>query len=462
MNSAGTIAAVFSKSKRKESKVYLGKIQGSFFGKEYLTESELNHHVHIVGASGFGKTVLLSHIIRQRIEQGKGLLFIDLKGDIETITKFKSYAAAVDRENDVSIFSLGHKDISSTYNLIGNGSATEIRDRIMLSLNWSEEFYKNQAASFLLRLLIGLCWLRDNRSETLDLSTLYRCLSRQEAIEEACLRVPESERFARENLEGVATSARSSDYWNSLQGLRTQLESMVLSDFGPLLATSERAIDMFKVVQNSGIVFIFLDTRRYGETAKQVGKFILQELKSVSAKVDAEVPKELRKPFSVIIDEFADLAQEDFISFLDRARSSRMSIVVAHQELCDLDRISPEFAGRLMGNTSTVYAFLQKRAESAEILSGIAGTRSVKKTTERYSRQFFLNIPSGETSVRETEEFVIHPNVIKSLNVGTCVCIKKYPISRAFVVNVALDTVDAKSAEAGNRPKVRLKLTPRI
>jgi hypothetical protein len=27
----------------------------------------------------------------------------------------------------------------------------------------------------------------------------------------------------------------------------------------------------------------------------------------------------------------------------------------AHQEICDLQRISPEFAGRLMGNTSTLY-----------------------------------------------------------------------------------------------------------
>lgn len=95
-----------------------------------------------------------------------------------------------------------------------------------------------------------------------------------------------------------------------------------------------------------------------------MGRFILQDLKSVSARVDAEVPKDERKHFSVIVDEFADLAQEDFIGFLDRARSSKMSIVVAHQEICDLQRISPEFAGRLMGNTSTLYAFLQKRPEN--------------------------------------------------------------------------------------------------
>ena len=52
-----------------------------------------------------------------------------------------------------------------------------------------------------------------------------------------------------------------------------------------------------------------------------------------------------------------------------------MSIAVAHQEICDLQRISPEYAGRLMGNTSTLYAFIQKRPESPEMISGIAGTK---------------------------------------------------------------------------------------
>ncbi len=167
-----------------------------------------------------------------------------------------------------------------------------------------------------------------------------------------------------------------------------------------------------------------------------MGRFILQDLKSVSAKVDAELPVNQRRPYSIIIDEFADLAQEDFIGFLDRARSSKMSVVVAHQEICDLQRISPEFAGRLMGNTSTLYAFLQKRSESAEIISGIAGTRKTKEQTVQMKGLGFLTHPTGMQSVKEVEEFVIHPNIIKSLRVGKCVCVKKYPEARAYLVEV--------------------------
>lgn len=68
-----------------KDKVTLGKVSGSLWREETLSEGQLNHHVHIVGASGFGKTVLISHIVKQRIAQGKGLLFIDLKSDMTTI-----------------------------------------------------------------------------------------------------------------------------------------------------------------------------------------------------------------------------------------------------------------------------------------------------------------------------------------------------------------------------------------
>ena len=163
----------------------------------------------------------------------------------------------------------------------------------------------------------------------------------------------------------------------------------------------------------------------------------MQDLKATSSRIDSEVPRESRKRFTCVVDEFADFAQEDFIGFLDRARSSRMSIVVAHQELCDLERISPEFAGRLISNCSTTYAFLKKRQESAEAICGMAGTRTVWKTTRQTSRFGFFDLDSGNGSRREVEEFVIHPNTIKSLPVGRCICIKKYPRARAHIVNIS-------------------------
>lgn len=284
-------------------RIALGKVSGSLWRKEELTEGQLNHHVHIVGASGYGKTVLISHIIKQRIQQGKGLLFIDLKGDIETIMKFSKFVADSDRIEDLQIFSLSDQKLSIPYNLIEDGTPTQLRDKIMLALNWSEEFYKNQSASFLLKVLIGLCYLRDKQSFRFHLGTVLEAASNSEFIEGLSLKVPESERRVKSALEDCYNFLNSQDNYKSLQGLRTQIESLVLSDFGDMIASEDPGINLYDTVSNGKIAFVFLDSRRYGETAKSVGRFILQDLKMASAKVDAEVPKEQRRPFTVIIDE---------------------------------------------------------------------------------------------------------------------------------------------------------------
>lgn len=422
--------------------IILGRLQGGslFWKKERLTEGELNHHVHIVGASGFGKTVLLSHIIKQSIDQGKGILFVDLKGDIETIMKFSKFAADADRITDLQIFSLSNQKISLPYNLIEGGTANQLRDKIMSSLVWSEEYYKHVAGSFLLKLLMGLVYLRDVKHKSFGLGEILKATSSVEAIEDIFLemsggshRAPEKVKQA---VEGCVEFLKQNDNFKSLQGLRAQLESLVISDFGEMICSSEGGINLFDSVRTNKITYMFLDSRRYGESSKAVGKFILQDLKTVSARIDAELPLAERKPFTVIIDEFADLAQEDFIGFLDRARSSKMSIVVAHQEICDLKKISAEFVGRLMGNTSTTYAFLQKLPDSAELISGMAGTRTVWKTTKQTQSVFFVPMDTGGGSKREVEEFNIHPNLIKSLGVGQCVVVKKYPRARSYLVKV--------------------------
>jgi type IV secretory pathway TraG/TraD family ATPase VirD4 len=426
------------KREKNAERVHLGHEDSFFKREEYLSEEQMNHHVHIVGASGFGKTVLLSHIVKKAIESKKGLLFIDQKGDRDTVELFTRFVRDANRK-DLKVFSLSPHDRSATYNILSNGSANELRDRIMQSFIWSEEFYQNQAASFLIRLLIGLVWLRENRGLKLDAGVILECMSNHKEIESYLGQIPLTQKREWELLDSARLFIKSTDQSKTLQGLRVQLESIVFSDFGAKLLCVDDGISLFHTVQNGGIVFMFLDTRRFGPTATAVGRFIIQDLKAVSARIDSEIEKHNRKPFTVVIDEFADLAQEDFISFLDRARSSKIGIVLAHQEISDLDRISPEFCGRLMGNTATMFAFLQKRPESAELISGIAGTRKVWKETKAMERMLGIEIDTGKRSKREVEEFVIHPNQIKSLRVGECIRISKYPNSTAKKIKVRMD-----------------------
>lgn len=421
------------------NKLTLGRVQGRtlFPQKETLTDAQMNHHVHVVGPSGYGKTVLLTHVIKHQIQTGKGLLFMDLKADMETILHFSRIAADAGRAEDLQIFSISNPELSWSYNPFQGDTANQLRDKIMSALDWSEPYYKHQSASFLLKLLIGLKRL-SSRDEIKCTPALVReCSTRGDEIAKYIRKLAKEEIHEARCLEEAYQFISSPDGQKSLSGLRTQLESLVLSDFGKLISgEGENQIDLFKSARDSKITLIFLDSRRYPSTAKTMAKFLLQDLKAASAKIDAEIPKEQRKPFAVIIDEFADIANEDFVGFLDRARSSKMMLTIAHQEFSDLKRVSPEFAARVMANTSTLYAFMQKLPDSAALVANMIGTRSTWKETKKAERHWFFDVPTGDKSLREVEEYVVHPNVIRSLPVGTCISVKKYPRPQARIVEV--------------------------
>jgi hypothetical protein len=144
-------------------------------------------------------------------------------------------------------------------------------------------------------------------------------------------------------------------------GIRCQLESLLYSDFSKLLSSESPEINMFEAINQGKIIYVLLDSRRYGESARVMGKLILGDLKAASARIDNEVPKSQRRPFSVVIDEFADLATEDFLAFLDRARSAKIGVVMAHQELGDLQRVSPRVCQKANGQHFHAVRIFAKR-----------------------------------------------------------------------------------------------------
>ena len=216
-------------------------------------------------------------------------------------------------------------------------------------------------------------------------------------------------------------------------------------------------INLFDAVQKKKIVFVLLDSRTYGESAHAFGKLILQDLKAMSAKIDNEIPRENRTPFTVVVDEFADLATDDFVGFLDRARSSKIGVVVAHQEIADLDRVSPEFTKRLMNSTSTLFAFLQKLPDSSELIAGISGTRKVEEVTEQAESSIlgFGDVRTGMKSIKIVDEFNIHPNTVRSLPVGQCVVIEKYPYATSQIVRVRKEETEDYLSEDDVRDYLR-------
>lgn len=141
--------AVFRKlipQREKPGLIALGVAQAS--GKSVYLGHERTMHTHIIGASGVGKTEAIKKLIEADIRDDNPVVWIDGKGDTDNAKWFASMVARYGKEHRARYF-LPHLRYGS-YNAFRYGTPTELADRLVSALDWSEQFYKNAAKEFLL------------------------------------------------------------------------------------------------------------------------------------------------------------------------------------------------------------------------------------------------------------------------------------------------------------------------
>ncbi len=223
------------------------------------------------------------------------------------------------------------------------------------------------------------------------------------------------------------TALEGRDGKKDVHGLSIDLINLVRSSAGPLIEPrpgSYSYIDLFEAINQKQIVYFLLDSMGDRESSIMIGKLILQDLISTVGLIYNKVAENQRVPCQVIVDEFASFATENFIDLINRARGANVGIMVAHQSRGDLRQVDDYFCDRLERNCATKLIFGTDNSEDAEYFASMLGTRTVvKETWQTKEESIFLGLgakdqDTGTKSMREVEEFVIHPNVIKTLGQG--------------------------------------------
>lgn len=418
--------------KRIENAIAVGEVAsqvGLFEDRRFLlSETNLNYHVEIIGGSGAGKTNLLQLLIGDRIERGHGLIFVDLKADFETVDWMTGAALTAGRESQLRVFSLMDREISVGYNPVASGTVNEIHSRIMQSLAWSEEYYRKAAASALSDVLLGLCEIREKTNEQFTLKTIHELLSSPEVLDAFLLR-PELTQETREVLKARNTRLRTKDGSQEIMGLITDLQNLIRSSAGRLLtddALGAGAIDLMRSIQSQEIVYCLMNSMQDKESSVAIGKLFLQDLISTVGRIYREVPEAERRPVTLIVDEFASFATDNFIDLINRARGAKMGIIVAHQSRGDLRAVSDTFCDQLERNANTKVIFGTDNTEDAQYYASMVGTQKNWKETVQVKEGLLWNdMATGVKSLREVEEFLVHPNVIKRLEQGQAFIVKR-------------------------------------
>lgn len=362
----------------------------------YINEKERTRHTLVLGANGSGKTYSAIYpLVERDIKAGGPVLVIDPKGDNEFLSSMALWCENSQRE--LRHFSLNIPETSSDYNPM-QGSATSIKDGIISATDWSEPYYKKVAE---VELLKTINMLKEKHGDEIDLIDLIDNL-------------PEKK---------------------ELMGLKADLELMLYSDFGGRLLPNteeDNYIDFIDWWRKSQVIYIGLDVLTYPESGKRIGRMVLANLKYLCGQIQRNVDACDRYFSSIFIDEFGSVASNEFIDFLNKARSSKMGILMATQSLGDLEIENKKFLCQVIDNTSIKIIFKLNDPNSAEYIANMIGTKMGEKETYQTENDGDF---SGNGSFREVEEYIYHPNFIKTLPTGHGIILRGDSSNQARNIN---------------------------
>jgi len=382
-----------------------------------LGDSELSAHGLILGASGAGKTTTLLKILSDQIGRGRPVIAIDMKGSPAFARELSAAAAAAGRP--IKVWTI---DGDAHWNPLAHGNATELKDKLMATERFTEPHYQRAAERYVQTVLQVLARAHPGAPPTLHevvalmdprrLATVLRGLDR-----------PDRERV-QDYLAGL-----THDQVSAIRGLQTRMAVLTESHTGPFLAPPAEAgagaIDLRASVSGPEVVVFSLNSSSYGKLAAQIGTLAVQDL--VAASGDRLIERSRGRGVDqavVAIDEFSALGADHVIALLARGRESGMTVLVATQELADLERAAPGLKDQVLGVTAVKIAHRQEVPASALTIAQIAGTEEVWEETRQISG-LFGGHSSGRGTRRLGERYIVHPNEIKGLRTGEAVVISK-------------------------------------
>ncbi len=402
---------------KKSSTTNFDSIGYSVTSKREITGNDINKTKHsvVVGASGSGKSVLLDSLMFDDMREGKPIIYIDPKADNESLERFIDLCRMNNRE--YLIFSEHYQGQGKIkLNPVIEGSVNHITDRIFKSFTWSEEFYANKCQQALRKAVKSL---KEN-GKTVSIKSMY------DELIELCKSKDEDKKLNKPEIGS----------------LLTKLENIIDSDFGELLHGND-AFSFSKLRAENKCIYVGLSVLGYAETARAIGKLFLGDLnysvyntyRNIMAKNKANI-----NPLGLYIDELSAVITDEFIEILNKCRGAKVEITSAFQTSSDINKISPELCQQVFENSLNWYVMKQRMQDAAELISTSIGTiESIKKTVRVEDDQ-----EQSMGSQRNVEELLVHPNIIKNLDVGQCILFRQQP-TRIDLMNVKYidqDTID--------------------
>lgn len=368
----------------------------------FLPDSIRTRHVHILGATGSGKTEsVILNFLKQDVQRGLGSIILDAKGDHSFLTELSAWVP-----NDrLSIFDLTSQN-SLGYDPLEEGSSLEAAQRLFSSMTWSEEYYKSKALSALQRIFQTHFEINDKNPSLIEVARI--------------LETPDSY-SAFVNSKDFPQSLAVKDF-QDLSGLRDQVRSLTMGHLEKTLSPSTELKVNLADAENGTVIYFRLQSLMSPQVVSVLGKLIINHLNFLAGTAHRGLTHaKQRKLVPVYFDEFASFACLEFADLISKARSAGFALHFSHQSIGDVVEVSKGFLNRITDNAATKIVLRINDPDSAEFFARCFGTKDVQKTTQRITNAKDIDSAEvvGEGTTRDAHQFRASPDLLKTLPTGT-------------------------------------------
>ncbi len=403
-----------------------------------LHEEQLGAHGLILGASGSGKSTTLVAITSQQILAGRPVIVVDLKGSRELEGELGAAARAAGRRLRVWT-----PDGLEHWNPLAHGNATELKDKLISTERFSEPHYQRAAERYVQTALQVMAELEPGREP--GLSRLVELLEPRRLQNEARRLSPARAAHVQEYVQSLGRDQES-----AVRGLASRLAVISESHTGRFLEPDPDAIDLRRSLDGADVVLFSLNASTYGRLSAQLGALAVQDLVSAAGARERSANREL-VPATVAIDEFSGLGADHVMALISRGRSAGISVLLATQELADLDRVARGFRQQVIGSTAVKIAHRQDGAESAWEVARLSGSEKTWEHSWSQPEAPFTGgrRAGGRVSSQLVDRYQVDPAVVQTLGTGEAVLITKLPRSETRLTRIQRLSLGAPAPDRG-------------
>ncbi len=319
------------------------------FDKFGIKRADRRRHLYAVGKSGSGKSKLLELLIKEDLQNGKGVGVLDPHGDlVDNVMQF----VPKDRIKDVIYFDPADLNYPISFNPMEKVAEAQ---KMQVTIGFIQIFKK----------LFGSNWT--DRLEHVLRYTVLALLDSENTTVLSILKMLTDKNY-RQNIVSRIQDNVVKNFWVSefagwSEKFDAEAITPLLNKVGQFVATNmirniigqpRSKFDLREVMDNGKIVFMKVSKGLLGEeNSGLLGAMIVTKLYQ-AAMSRADIPEDQRRDFYFYVDEFQNFATDTFAEILSEARKYRLNLTIAHQYM---GQLSDFVRKTVFGNVGSIISF---------------------------------------------------------------------------------------------------------